>query len=178
MAQTWRMSRRPQSRGTAAPLDGAALHRLAISYVGRYAVTRAMLARYLRRKLAERGWAEDGTAPVAAIVEKCARLGYVDDAAFAAQRGATLARRGFGAARIRAALRAAGVEPEEAGPDADAAALAAALVFARRKRLGPYAEAVRDRDQQRRDLGAMLRAGHAPELARRIVGAASGEMLD
>jgi regulatory protein len=162
------------------PLDADGLQALALHYLGRYATTRAKLRDYLRRKLAERGWAGEEPAPVEAVVARCAALGYVDDAAFAAARGAGLSRRGYGARRIADALRAAGVEGEDAAPAraaAESEALDAALRFARRRRIGPFAATLADRDDRRRALAAMLRAGHDLEIARRIVAAAPGSEI-
>ena len=185
MAQTWRMSRhQPATRRAreriGEPLDEAALDRLALNYLGRYATTRAKLADYLRRKLRERGWGGETPAPVEAIVARCAALGYVDDAAFAAQRGAALARRGYGARRVVQALQASGVSADVSEPVRTAAvdsALETALAFARRKRIGPFAERPRDEDQRRRDFAALVRAGHPLALARLIVRADPGEEL-
>lgn len=173
------MSSRSSGRGPRSrpPLDGAALEALAIHYVGRYATTCAKLARYLDRKVRERGWAEDGGAPIERVVARCAALGYVDDAAFAAARGAALGRRGFGERRVAQDLHAAGVAEEEAAPvrtHARDGALEAALAFARRKRIGPFAREPRDPDQQRRDVAALLRAGHDLALARRIAASPPG----
>lgn len=175
------MSRRSPSTGRAVrpPLDAAALDALAIGYLGRYAITRAKLASYLRRKLAERGWAGEGEPPVAAVAERCAALGYVDDAAFAAARGAALGRRGYGVRRIARALQAAGVEDEAAAPAravAEEDGWAAALRFARRRRIGPYGDAARPPEQRRRDLAALLRAGHDMDTACRIAFAREGDL--
>ena len=74
------------------PLDPAGLKALALSYVGRYATTRARLRAYLARKVAARGWDGADEPPLNEIVERCAELGYVDDAGFAAARGAALPR--------------------------------------------------------------------------------------
>jgi len=163
------------------PLDTAALEALALAYVGRYATTRARLADYLRRKLRERGWDDISEPPVPAIVARLAELKYVDDAAFADARGAALARRGYGGRRVAQALAAAGVgEADSAGARAamQGGALAAALAFARRRRIGPFASVEPDRDQRRRALAAMLRAGHAPDLSRRIVNALPGTDIE
>ena len=152
------------------PLDTVALERLAVHYVGRYATSRAKLAAYLRRKIAERGW-EGPRADLDALTGKLADLGYLDDRAFAEARGRSLARRGYGAARVEMALRAAGIEEEDraaAAPDAEAA-VAAVTALARRKRIGPFAAAPADRPTQERWLGTLLRAGHRPALARAIV---------
>lgn len=171
------MSRERAERRALPPLDEAALDRLAIGYVGRYGTTEAKLALYLRRKLRERGWEGAGDPPVAAVVARCARLGYVDDAAFAEARSQALTRRGLGARRVAQALRAAGVGETAAAPAqeaAEGAAWEAALAFARRRRLGAFATHPRDPDQRRRDLAAMVRAGHGFGVARRIVEADPG----
>ena len=165
---------------TPKPLDAEALNMLALAYLGRYATTRAKLRHYLVRKLASRGWDGDGEAPLDAIVARCADLGYVDDAGFAVARGAALTRRGFGEQRVAAALRAVGIDAETAAPvreTARAEALEAALRFARRKRIGPFAAEDPDRDQRRRNLAALMRAGHSLDVARRIASASPGAFL-
>lgn len=161
------------------------MERLALHYLGRYATTRAKLATYLNRKLDERGWAGDGPPPVTAIVARMAELGYVDDLAFAEMRSASLGRRGYGVRHQADALRAAGVEEADRSAvfagredDAEAGDHAAALAFARRKRIGPFAAAPADPDARRKALAAMMRAGHGYDIARRFVDAAPGEVPD
>jgi regulatory protein len=163
------------------PLDAEGLERLGLFYAGRYATTRARLADYLRRKLRERGWSGSGAPPVEALVERFAGLGYVDDAAFARARTGALLRRGYGGRRVAQALKAAGIDGEDAAParaDAEAGAEEAALRFARRRRIGPYAEAPMDRDARRKAAAAMLRAGHRMDLVRRILDASPGDLPD
>lgn len=160
------------------PLDASALRQLALNYVGRYATTRGKLGAYLRRKLAQRGWDGEDEPPVIELVERFAAQGYVDDRAFAEVRAASLARRGYGERRLGDDLKMAGIAEEDIAAirlDARANALDAALAFARRRRIGPYGERVLDPDQRRRMLGAMLRAGHPIDLARRILAAPPGE---
>lgn len=180
VAQTWRVADEPP-RKRKRPLDREGLERLALFYAGRYATTRAKLRAYLARKLAERGWAEEGEAPVAALVERLAGLGYVDDKAFAATRAASLGRRGYGERRVRDALAAAGIEEADAAPareQAEAGAWEAALRFAKRKRIGPFAAAAVDRDTREKAIAAMLRAGHPLGIARRLASAAPGNIPD
>lgn len=160
------------------PLDREGLERLAVGYAGRYAVTRAKLKAYLARKLRERGWDGEGEPPVEALVETCARLGYVNDAAFAAARAESLSRRGYGARRVDTALKVAGIEEEDgaaAREHAEAEAWNSALRFAARRRIGPYAEVFEERPEREKALAAMLRAGHPLSLARRIVSSRPGE---
>jgi regulatory protein len=161
------------------PLDAATLEQAALFYAGRYATTRAKLAAYLGRKVRERGWADAKAPPIEPLVERMAALGYVDDRAFANARGGALTRRGYGARRIVAALRAAGIGEEdgaEAREAAEEGAWDAALRFAERKRIGPFAPAEADRPAREKAFAAMLRAGHAPGLARRILAARPGEI--
>lgn len=161
------------------PLDTEQLEQAALGYAGRYATTRARLAAYLRRKLAERGWGGAGEPPVEDLVTRMAKLGYVDDRAFANARAAALGRRGYGARRVGEALRAAGIEDADA-VDAKAGAAAdawqAALRFAERRRIGPFAPDVPDRNAREKSLAAMLRAGHPVHLARRLISTRPGEV--
>jgi regulatory protein len=163
------------------PFDAEALERTALHYAERYATTRAKLAAYLRRKLRERGWAGDGEPPVEALVERMAGLRYVDDRAFAEARAAALGRRGYGERRVAQTLRAAGIEEEdgaEAREMARQGAWAAALRFAERRRIGPFAAAEADRAGRQKAIAAMLRAGHPLSLARRIAAASPGMVPD
>ena len=178
MAQSWRV---PRSPANPSPLDAAALDRLALFYAGRYATTQAKLRDYLLRKIKLRGWAGEGPPPVEPLVQRMVQLGYVDDRAFAEARSRALGRRGYGARRVSQALRAAGIAEEDAAPAREQAAgeaVAAALAFARRRRIGPFAPDRADRDGERRAIAALVRAGHPFALARRIAGAAPGEAID
>ena len=168
------------------PLDRAALDRLALSYVGRYATTCARLRLYLKRKLDRHGWAEESPPPLDAVVGRMAELGYVDDKLFARARAEGLTRRGYGPRRIGAALAGAGVETDEADAAiiaVDADAFATALAFARRRRLGPFASAAvdpvddhQDRQQRRRKaIAAMMRAGHDYRVAQAVLDASVDE---
>ena len=115
------------------------------------------------------------------LAERFAALGYVDDRAFAAARAASLTRRGYGERRVRQALRAAGVEAADAEAvtgDGEEEAWAAALRFARRRRIGPWSETPPDREGRRKAAGALLRAGHPIDIVRRLLDAAPGELPD
>lgn len=176
VAQSWRVARSDINHPRK-PIDAAALERLALRYVGRYATTRAKLAAYLSRKIGERGWEGEGAPPVDALVERFASLGYVDDRGFAEARAASLARRGYGERRLGVALKIAGIAEEDAAPvraQAREDAHASALAFARRRRIGPFADAVPDPDRRRRQLAAMLRAGHPLDVSRAIIDAEPG----
>ena len=172
---------RERNKRPPAALDEAGLERLALFYAERYATTRFKLRAYLSRKLRERGWAGQAEPPLDGLIERFGQLGYVDDRAFASSRASSLIRRGYGERRVAEALRAAGIESadsESAREEARDGAWEAALRFARRKRIGPWAEKVPDRDGRRKAAAAMLRAGHDPAHVRRLVGARPGEIPD
>ncbi len=161
-----------------APLKPADLEWFALRYVERYATTRGKLADYLRRKIRERGWDGEAPADPQALAQRMADLGYVDDRAFAEAKAGAMGRRGLGARRVTQALRFAGIAGEDAeavAPAIEADRTASAIAFARRKRIGPFAREAADRPLQEKQLAAMLRAGHALDIARRIVRMAPGE---
>jgi regulatory protein len=180
VAQSWRV-KAERHKKPRPPLDGEGLERLALFYAGRYATTRAKLRAYLGRKLAERGWAGDGEPPIEGLAERLAALGYVDDRAFAASRAGALMRRGYGERRVRQALRAAGVEAEDAEAanlETEEQAWGAALRFARRRRIGPWSDGRPDREGRRKAAAALLRAGHPIDIVRRLLDATPADLPD
>lgn len=163
------------------PLDYALMERLALRYVERFATTEGKLVDYLRRKLRERGWAGEGAPDPQALAAKMVELRYIDDRAYAEAKAAALARRGLGARRVRQALHSARIGDEDSeavAPQVAEAARDAALAFARRRRIGPFGDGETDRAMREKQFAAMMRAGHDMALARRIVSAAPGEMLE
>jgi regulatory protein len=172
----------PKARRALPPLNQKQLQELALRYVGRYATTRAKLSAYLVRKVRERGWDDARDPGFDRIAEHFAELGYVDDAAFALGKSRALAGRGYGKRRLIEKLYAAGVDDadsEEAREHADQEAVSAALRFAERRRIGPFASTKStDRRDQERAVAAMVRAGHGFALARAIVGLMPGAKVD
>lgn len=161
------------------PLNPAALREAALGYVARYATTRAKLIRYLQRKVSERGWDGEGAPDIDGVADAAVANGFIDDGAFADARADALSRRGYGARRIRGALRDAGVAADVAEtvlPTGEEEAIAA-IGLARRRRLGPFGSQPVDPDTRRRQMGVLLRAGHGWDLAKRIVDAGSIEDL-
>jgi len=160
------------------PLDDQSLSELGLRYAARFATTRAKLRAYLKRKIRERGWAGERPAELEAIANRFADLGYVDDRGYALAKSRALTGRGYGKRRVVDALRVAGVDEsdgEEARDHADAEAVAAALRFAQRRRIGPYATtSLSDPKEKEKALAAMVRAGHGFGLARAIVNLAAG----
>jgi regulatory protein len=178
------MARHPNNpRRPPPPFDAEKLGELALAYVARFATSRARLGRYLTRKVKERGWEGpgDAAAAIAALVEKQANLGFVDDRRFAEARADSLSRRGYGLRRVAQSLWYDGIEAVDSEPVIDARAISAwdtALAFARRRRVGPFAVMpVRDPRERERHIAAFLRAGHSLGIARRIMALEPGASL-
>ena len=163
------------------PLDQAKLQELALRYVGKYATTRAKLRTYLARKLRERGWDGEREPDLEALAARFAELGYVDDASYALSKSRDLSARGYGRRRLAQKLHHAGVSEDDSRRAFDAAeaeAAEAALRFARRKRLGPFAATAVDRAAREKWIAAMVRAGHDFGLARAIANLTPGCAID
>jgi regulatory protein len=173
---------RPGPRRASLPLDESKLNELALRYVGRFATTRSKLRSYLSRKLRERGWAGAREPDPQRIAERFAEQGYIDDAAYALAKSEALTGRGYGKRRVVERLREAGVAEDDgtaARDHADAEAVDAALRFARRRRIGPFAaEAARDPREREKAIGALVRAGHGFAISRAIVALAPGTEIN
>jgi regulatory protein len=151
-------------------------------YLERYAAPAEHLRRLLLAKVARSARfhgtdAEAGAAAVGELIARLTRVGLLDDGAYAAARARSLARRGASARGIRSRLLQKGVAPElidqalaGLGEAAGEPELAAALAFARRRRLGPYRTAGRI-ERRERDLAALGRQGFDLALARRVIDA-------
>ncbi len=173
---------RPPARRDRPALDQQQLEQLALRYVERFATTRAKLRDYLRRKVRERGWKGEREPDLDPIAERFAELGYIDDAAFALSKARSLAGRGYGKRRLVQKLRVAGVDEADsadARAHADDEAVASALRFAERRRLGPFAATPHAEPKEReKALAAMIRAGHAFSLARAVIALSPGVEID
>ena len=168
------------SRPAGPPPNEAALHEAALAYLARYAATEAGLARALgravdrwaRRAVADGADAEavaaqaaQARAAVRGVVARLAAAGAVSDAAFAESRTRLLVRGGRSRRAVAAHLAAKGVGAETARAALEAEEtdeLTAALMLARRRRIGPFR--VGDGDRLR-ELAVMARAGFSQPVA-------------
>ncbi len=187
-------SERPQ-RKPPGPVTVAWLQRSALHYLESYSSSSENLRRVLRRKLDRRcrQREEDPAAfltLVDQVVAQAVSGGYVDDARYAEAKIASLRRKGGSRRAIAAKLSAGGIdrelvsrvlaaeEREEARDDAaEDAEAGAARAYARRRRLGPFRATGRD-ERRDRDIAAMMRAGFAFDLARRVIDGDPDDALD
>ena len=164
----------------APPLNAGSLRQLALHYVGKYATTQSKFAGYLTRKIRERGWDDERCADLAGLTEQFTSLGYINDAQFAEARSRSFVRRGFGGRRLNEDLRAIGIGDADAinaKAHMEESIFTAAENFAKRKRLGPFAQEAAPPEKRNKQLNAFLRAGHSFELAKRFVYAEPGDDL-
>ena len=162
-------------------LNASSLKELALAYVGKYATTRAKLRAYLMRKVRERGWSDQTAPQIEELAQRFAELGYVDDAAYALAKARSLSARGYGKRRLFEKLSGDGVEDKDrtaADAYADDASIGAALHFAKRRRLGPFAKAAADPRQREKWVAAMVRAGHEYGTARAIASMSPDPQID
>jgi len=168
-------------------LTRARLEQAALAHVARYACSSAQLRRVLERRVARAADArllEADAGDVAAILARLTRAGVLDDLAFARMKAASLGRQGRSGRALALALRrfgldAAAVEAGLAAAGRDGAAeLARAVIYARRRRLGPFRRAADRAARRDRDLAALARQGFAYNLSRRVIEAADEAALD
>ncbi len=179
--------RRPRGPRKATPKY---LRNSALYYLERYASSSAHLRRLLLAKVARSARAYDtdpamdaekGATAVEALIAELLGAGVLDDARYAAERARILHRRGASARAIRAGLLAKGIEADDIDralaalrEEAAEPELAAALAYARRRRLGPYRgpdarEGRREKDWREKDLAALGRKGFGYDMARRVI---------
>ena len=114
-----------------------------------------------------------------AVADRMERLRFLDDKHYAAMRAGAMTRRGLGVRRVKAQLFVDGISADDSGEaisEAEEKALASAVGFAKRRRLGPFSlRAAHDPKERERQVAAFARAGHSLALARRILAVAPGD---
>jgi regulatory protein len=161
------------------------LETIALDYLARFATSQKrvadMLTRRIRRSAHFHGDDPDAMlAAVPGIIQSLVARKLLDDTAFAGMKAASLTRRGGSRRQVSAKLAQFGLDAatrdqamtsltEEFG-DTE---LAAAITYAKRRRLGPYrARHIAGEQrlaQEKRDLSAMARAGFSFALAKRVL---------
>jgi regulatory protein len=165
------------------PASPELLEKAALHYLERYASSAQNLRRVLMRRVdrSARFHGTDrsqGAAWVDALVARYAGAGLIDDRKYAEAAAESLRRRGASARRIRQKLAQKGVDADvaqaalkETGGAGEEADLAAAVAFARKRRLGPYGDPKARRDRRLKDMAALARAGFSYAIARKVVDA-------
>ncbi|MBN33202.1 MAG: regulator [Rhodospirillaceae bacterium] len=176
------MAKRPR-KITLEYLDKAALF-----YLERYASSSENLKTVLRRKVwrSAREHEVDQEQAEVWIGETVARLqqgGWLDDQAWADMRVRSLRYKGESARSIRMKLAAKGIDEETATralaqDEPDNSDIAAAISYARRRRMGPYRTGDDREERRERDMAALARKGFGLDLTRRVIDAEDEEALE
>ncbi|MBF0859222.1 regulatory protein RecX [Gluconobacter sp. LMG 31484] len=176
--------------------DAASLREAALAHLARFATTEQGLRQVLDRRL--RRWGvrasraglpnEDIESTIAAvrpaidgIVASMTDLGAVDDAGYARNRAVSLTRTGRSRRAVEAHLANKGVDQdttrealndslgERSDSSAQDAELAAALVLARKRRLGPFQRPDREEEDPLKALGVFARNGFSRDVAQSVL---------
>jgi regulatory protein len=156
-------------------LENAALH-----YLKRYTATVSQLKRVLLRRVDRSlrfhgGDRAEALEWVNALTDKLVRNGLINDQAYAELKAQSLRASGRSARVIAQKLRLKGVaadvaQQKLAEATAEVPEDAAARIWARKKRLGPFRRDARTREENRRkDLAALARAGFPFTVAKKII---------
>jgi regulatory protein len=156
-------------------LENAALH-----YLKRYSATVSQLKRVLVRRVDRSirfhgGDRAEALGWVDTLSEKLIRNGLINDQTYAEQKAHSLRASGRSARVIAQKLRMKGVaadvvQQKLAEATAEVPEDAAARIWARKKRLGPFRRDARTREENRqRDLAALARAGFSFSIAKKII---------
>jgi regulatory protein len=166
------------------------LHNAALFYLQRFSTSAENLRRVLIRRVERSARIHEtdraeGLAVVDELIARFRKSGLLDDRAYAAARAKTFRRRGMPSRVIRARLGQKGVGEDDADAglaaadeDADDPDLAAAVTFARRRRLGPFRPLEDRTGTGDKDLAILARAGFGYDVARKIVAATTPKELD
>lgn len=177
-------------KGKPAEITAESLREAALRYLERYVASsdrlRQVLMRRVHRAAREqdvdveraRGWVDE-------IVDRFCQVGLLDDEVYARGQARRMLRQGTSVRGIRAKLAGKGVDQgaidqavESLAEDLSDPDLAAAVTYARRRRLGPFGPP-EGRDERRdKELAALGRAGFPYDLAARVVEAESAEELE
>ena len=158
----------------------------AVDYLGRYSSSRyklgQILSRFASRTLTDYD-ADDIAAAIQKTIDQCDQLGYLDDRQFAVTVARSERRLGRPQSVIRRRLRQHALSEDiityavgEVDENVANGDLQAAIRFAQRRRLGPFAkrrsshhQRLKPHQWKKRDLGAMARAGFPLVISQQVL---------
>lgn len=161
----------------------------AVFYLSRYAASENSLRQVLDRKIKKAALRDEAFAAnyelhkelrstIETIIEGYRKSGALNDKAFAETKAHSLRRAGKSRSAIRQRLSFKGVSRDiidqalmhtDEGMESEEAEFAAALAFAKRRKLGPFGAHQTDKDRQRKDVAVLARAGFSLDIVRKIV---------
>ena len=165
----------------------------ALHYLGRYASTSARLEVVLRKFAGRKLELADPAlldSSIKDVIESCIRLGYIDDAAFIRSQFRQGLRSGQSQRRILLKLAQKGIsrdlalsvlqdsDDDDALPD-ESTELAAALIYARKKSVGPFSSTPPTCPEDRKKhMGRLARNGFSFDIVRKVMDLTSVDEAD
>ncbi len=166
------------------PLTTQRLDELALRYVARYAATAGMLKKTLRRHVQKAQFAnreldaEPFTLHIESILKKYAAKGWIDDDGFAKRMAEHAGASGISKNKLSQKLQAKGITGDalKAATEGlnDESDWQAALVFARKKYIGPWRR--KDVESPDKEIGRLARAGFSLSISRKIAKMKTGDV--
>jgi regulatory protein len=166
-------------------LTAELIYQRALHYLERYAAPRAGVKAVLQRSVMRaqrRGDSIPQAVPewIEAALDKLERAGYLSDKSFAETKLVSLRRAGTSSQKIRQKLAVKGVTVDVVADvleHDESDDRQAAVAFARRRRLGPYADEKKRAALKDKHIAALARAGFSLTIARWVVNAVDAEAL-
>ena len=163
----------------------------AFHYLGRYDSTAGRLETILR-KFAQRKLDQADptllTQIIKEVTESCVRLGYINDEAFIRNQFRKGLQSGFSQRRIMLKLVQRGIsrglaeavldEQSNEAANREDSELTAALIYARKKSVGPYSRADFGPEDYRRHLARLARNGFTFDVAKQVMALPSADAAD
>ena len=163
----------------------------ALNYLGRYSSTsfhlETILRKFVQRKFNQAD-PELLDQLILEVIKNCVRLGYIDDEAFIKSQFRQGIKSGFSNQRILLKLSQRGInrqlalavmeEQIDRAADEEDRDLAAALIYARKKSVGPYSHAKLGPGDSQRHLARMARNGFAFDIAKQVMALPSADAAD
>lgn len=182
---------RKQPRPVKIP-SASRLANIALYYLSRYAASEDSLRKVLQNRIRKAAMRDKDFAQeydkhkqlyldIETIIEKHRKSGVLNDTAYAEGKVLSLRRSGKSSRAIQQKLQLKGIgkqiiaEALETDGDPEEIELKAALMLAKKKRLGPYRAGETDAARHKKDIAAMARAGFSLTHIRKILG---GEVPD
>ena len=150
----------------------------AAHYLGRYASTEKKLTQVLI-KFIKKKWPEvsidDVSDEIQETVKWCREHGFVNNAGYALMKVKSGRAKGYSAKQIKQKLTLAGISSREVlaafinVEETSDTEFQAAIIMARKKRLGPYARSpIIDHEQRIRQMARLARAGYSYEICKNV----------
>ena len=184
--------KKPDRRAPRAPrkVTASYLENSALYYLQRFSTSTENLRRVMMRKIDKSCAYHDSNREDAAelldqMIKRFLSSGLLDDQVYAKARVTSLHRHGSSQRQIRGKLLQKGLAADvidkalrSLNNEANNPELEAAVTYARRRRLGPWRDPATREERQEKDLAAMARSGFSYDIARRVIGAETIDLLE